>query len=353
MFKEDYKKAYDRIKPDEKNMEKIWMKIKRYGKKRYGMQKWTVAAAFVAVALCVSGVLPAFASRVPDFYKALERVSPEVADLFVPIQKSCSNQGIIMQVEAVDFTESHIRAIISFQDEEGTDKIHGPVDLYDAYGIKSYSAETTIAGCSFRTYDSEEDKAYFLLELQTEECYTKEKLTFYARGLRGNMTSEEREIDLSLLDYGGKTKSMIISGYSGGTPVAPIPESFLDTSKADDPRTACWVLDTGEGAACKADDFTITGIAYVDEVLRVQICMGENTYADRHVQPFLVDAMGNERHEDYSVSWSEDEDGMCYDYYEYWFLGPIEDLESCRMYGIFHNSAEIISGEWSVTFRLE
>ncbi|MDE6844540.1 MAG: hypothetical protein K2J99_02060 [Lachnospiraceae bacterium] len=48
-------------------------------------------------------------------------------------------------------------------------------------------------------------------------------------------------------------------------------------------------------AECAADDFTLTGIAYQDGVLRVQMCMGDNTHADRHVQLLRTDAVGNER----------------------------------------------------------
>lgn len=113
------------------------------------------------------------------------------------------------------------------------------------------------------------------------------------------------------------------------------------------------MLTANGGELPATDDFTITGIAYQDDILRVQICMGDNSAADRHVQPFLVDSEGEERHEDCSVSWYEEIDGVRCQFYELWFFGPIENLEQYRMYGIFHNSGELIEGDWKVTFRLE
>ena len=107
---------------------------------------------------------------------------------------------------------------------------------------------------------------------------------------------------------------------------------------------------------CAAEDFTVTGAAYMDGVLRLQICMGDTHHADRHVEEVLVDAAGNEYCADFSVSWQEEIGETSYQFYEYWFINEIknrEDLENYSLYGIFHNSGESVEGQWAVTFRVE
>lgn len=67
----------------------------------------------------------------------------------------------------------------------------------------------------------------------------------------------------------------------------------------------------------------------------------------------FVDEEGNERHEDHSVSWQEEVGDTSYQVYEYWFIGPFNDLENYRIYGIFHGSGEHIERDWRVEFCLE
>lgn len=352
MFQDDYKKAYDQIKPDPDSMEQILANAGNVRQKSI-IRRWKRTVAAVVCCICIWNVLPVCAANIPAFYKILESVSPGIADLFVPVEKSCSSQGVIMRVEAVNLDGSQAEIIVSFQDEEGYDRIHGTVDIFDSYGLKSYQNASWLGGCSFLRYDEAEDKAYFMISVEADKAFDKSKLTFYSYRLLCGITNEERDIGLSGAERNAETKSVTVSGWGGIGDISKYSEVLLGEKETDDPRDAYRVLAAKGGELPATDDFTITGIAYQDDILRVQICMGDNSAADRHVQPFLVDGGGEERHEDYSVSWYEEIDGAECQFYEFWFLGPFENLEQYRMYGIFHNSGELIEGDWKVTFRLE
>lgn len=352
MFQDDYKKAYDQIKPNRDSKERILANAESSHKMLVRkIWKRTVAAAVCCI--CIWNVIPVCAANIPAFYSVLESISPGIADLFVPVEKSCSSQGVIMRVEAVNLDGSQAEIIVSFQDEEGYDKIHGEVDMFDSYGLKSYHSASWLGGSSFLRYDEAADKAYFMISVEADDAFDKSKLTFYSYRLLCGITKEERDIDLS--GAGGKveTKSVTVSGRGGSGDISKYSEVLVGEKEDDDPRNAYRVLTANGGELPAVDDFTITGIAYQDNILRIQICMGDNSAADRHVQPFLVDREGEERHEDCSVSWYEEIDGVRCQFYEFWFFGPFENLEQYRMYGIFHNSGELIEGDWKVTFRLE
>lgn len=352
MFQNNYKRAYDRIRPDQDRVLQLLDKAGGKHSQTSPTRIWKAALLTMVCCICIWNALPVCAANIPAFYRIIEAVSPEIADLFVPVEKSSVSQGVIMQVEAVNLKENQAEIIVSFQDEEGSDKISGKASVFDSYGLKSYGADSWIGGCSFIEYDQETDKAYFMISVQAEAPFDRNKLTFYVNSLLCGLTEEERDIDLSAIEYEADTKSVIISGRGGSADISKYSEALLGEKAEGEPRMAFRVLSVPDSVFCSADDFTITGVAYEDDILRVQICMGNNTEADRHVQPFLADKNGNTRHEDYSVSWKEPMGELEYTYYEYWFFGPFHNLEDYNMYGIFHGSSEMLEGEWEVTFRM-
>ncbi len=353
MFRNDYKKAYDKIGPNQDQVERLLSVAREERGQTYTARTWKPAAAVIVCCICIWNVLPVCAANIPSFYRVIEAVSPGIADLFVPVEESSKSQGITMQVEAVNLDENQAEILVSFQGEEGVYKINGKADIFDGYGLESYTGSSWIGGCQFLRYDADTDKAYFMISVQSEEPFEKNKLVFYVNSFICGITEEERDIDLSVVRYGADTKNVTVSGSGGSGDISPYSEVLLGENVDGGPRKTFRVLSADGGQSRSTDDFTVTGIAYQDDVLRVQICMGDNTEADRHVQPFLLDQSGVERHEDYSVSWSEMAGDTRLTYYEYYFFGPFHNLENYKMYGIFHGSGEVIGGEWSVTFRLE
>lgn len=366
MFQEEYKKAYDHILPKDDSMERIRVRakekrrpektreperIRRLGKNHAFRPAF--AAVFILCALSVTS-LPVLAAHVPAVYRILENCSTAIADFVVPEEAQSVSQGIIMQLEAVSVEDNHAEILVSFRDGVESRRINGKTDMFGSYGLYSYDAVSNIAGCSFLEYDETEGKAYFKVDITAENSFDRNKLSFYTHELLTGLGTEERDIDLSAVRKEAPLKSVTISGRSGDSDALA---GFFVAGTAEDPRLGALVLDTMDAELCAEDDFTITGMAFMEGVLRVQICMGDNTHADRHVQLFLTDKEGNEKYEDCSVSWREEVGETKLTFYEFWFLEDLEEtagiLESREMYGLFHDTGESIEGDWKVTFRLE
>ncbi len=360
MFEDSYRRAYDAVSPPQELVADVIAQA-REGKsacrKIHTGNRQGRKAAFIAAAavLCIVTAVPVCAANIPAFYKIVEYLSPELADRLVPIEKSCTSQGITMEVEAVSVEGNEARIIVSLRDAEDStqDLVHGVMDLYGGYGLSGAAVSSNVGGCHFLTYDETDDKAYFQIDVQAETAFESEKLHFSATSVLCGKYSETRDVDLSEVVYAADKKKVVLSG-SGGIPDEKLPESLRHIpATPENPRPHSNVLDLRSVTDCAADDFTTTGIAYMDGVLRVQMCMGDNWKSDRHVQLFLKDSDGNERHSEHSVGWHEDVGDTSYQFYEFWFIGEIDDMSEYSMYGIFHDSGELVEGDWNVTFRLQ
>ena len=357
MFKERYQKAYRTITPSRELVSATISRAKSGGgsvmKNRFVMRTAFTAAAAV---LCLVMAVPVCAAHIPVFYKIVEYISPALADHLVPIEESSTSQGITMQVEAINLEGNEAEIIISMQDAKDStqDLVHGEMDLYDSYGLSDYTNDSIVGGCQFLTYDAADDKAYFQVTVQSDNAYQSDKLQFSVSSVLCDKMHETRDVDLSGTVYTAETKQVILSGRGGLLREEMLPDSLKDlpgTSEDTSPKTN--VLDMMNIADCAADDFTLTGIAYMDGALRVQMCMGDNWSTDRHVELFLRDADGNERYADHSVGWHEPVGDTSYQFYEFWYIEDMDDIAAYSMYGIFHSAGELIKGDWNVTFRVQ
>lgn len=356
MFGSRYKEAYDAIAPSQELVENLIGRAKS-GNIKNKRNRFVLKAAIAAAAVvCLVTAVPVCAAQVPVFYRIVEYLSPALADQLVPIEESCTSQGITMQVEAIHLEGNEAEIIISMRDADGSthDLVHGEMDLYDSYGLSDYVSDSVIGGCHFLTYDAQEDKAYFQVTVQSDHAYHAEKLKFRAGAVLCDKSEETRDVDLSGTVYDAKTKLVTLRGSGGLMTQEQLPDSLRTVpATSEDPAPRTNVIDGIAAADCAADDFTVTGIAYQDGVLRVQICMGDNWKSDRHVQLFLRDSDGNERHSDRSVSWDEEVGDARYVFYEYYYIGDIGELSDYAMYGIFYSAGTLIEGDWNVTFRLQ
>lgn len=360
MFESRYKKAYDTITPAPALLSDTIMRAKsgvngmggQFGRMRLPV-KASIAAAAV---LCFVTAVPVCAARIPACYRIVEYFSPALADRLVPIEKSSTSQGITMQVEAVYLEGNEAEIIVSLQDAPGStqDLVHGEMDLFDSYGLSDYTNDSTIGGCHFLTYDAEADKAYFKVSVQAERAYRADKLQFWVRSVLCGKDRSIRDVDLSGVVCSAETKRVTLRGSGGMLSEEELPDSLRQfPATPEKPIPDVKVLDIRGLEDCAADDFTVTGAAYMDGVLRVQICMGDNRRADRHVELFLKNPDGSERYSDHSVSWDEEDGDTRYTFYEFWYVEDIADMDAYSMYGIFHDSGALVEGDWKVTFRVE
>ena len=139
------------------------------------------------------------------------------------------------------------------------------------------------------------------------------------------------------------------------------PTAFMETfykknveDMPDDPRPAARVLDGIQASECAVDDFTITGLGYRDNMLQLQICMGDCSHADRHVFPVtLTLADGSERMSWFSDAWHEYQGENRLFFYEFYIPCTPEELEDAHLYGHFSRTENSLKGNWKVTFRVE
>lgn len=360
MFKNQYKEAYNAICPSQELVSKMIKRAraeKDNNRKKAKKNKFVPRAAFIAAAVvvCFVTAVPVCAAQIPAFYRIVEFLSPALADQLVPIEKSCTSQGITMQIEAVNLVGNEADIILSLRDAEDSkeDLVHGVMDLYDSYGLSDYTNDSVIGGCHFLTYDAVEDKAYFQVTARAKKAYQVDKLQFRVRSILCNKYKETKEVDLSGVVDTADTKWVALNGSGGILSEEDLPDCLQgDSGTAEDSLPRTKVLDGLKVTDCAADDFTVTGIAYMDGVLRVQMCMGDNWRSDRHVELYLRDSNGNERYSDHSVSWNEEIGDTSYQFYEFWYIEDITEMEAYSMYGIFHDSGELIEGDWTVTFRV-
>lgn len=356
MLKEKYKETFDHMKPSQELLNETIRAALETKEKKRAARLWRPVLTTAAAVLCIFAVMPVCARQIPSFYNVIEYISPALADALVPVERESVSQGIVMEVEAIRLEDQEAEIIVSLRDEEGSaeDKICGKADLFDSYHLSDYGSSMGIGGCSFLTYEEETGKAYFKVTLQTDGQFKADKLRFSVREVIGNIIDEERPISLfGLQDY-AETKCVTVSGGSSKPDSALLPDSLKASSgNTDDPRPVYRVMDLVKAEDCAADGITVTGMAYMDGVLRLQICMGDTTHADRHVWPILVDRAGNETDCDYSVSWQEEAEDCRYSFYEFWFIGEFENWEDYSMYGDFYQTGESVQGDWNVTFRVE
>ena len=129
-LKQIYRECYDEIHPDRGLLESMLEDAQaERGKWMYAVLR-PVAAVLLGVMVLFGGT-SVLANNVGFVYGIIERTSPELADLFVPVQESSTKAGICMEVEAVYLEDEDRSAqiLISFRDIRG-DRIQGPVDLY-------------------------------------------------------------------------------------------------------------------------------------------------------------------------------------------------------------------------------
>lgn len=372
-FKQIYQDSYDEIRPDEKLVEDMLEDA------RTERQKWMQYAVLRPVAAVVLGVMVLFggtsalASNVGVVYGVIERVSPKLADLFVPIQESCTKAGICMEVEAIYLGDEDKTAevLVSFKDTQG-DRIKGPICLNDSYSLysrNSNNASWVAGGAGFAGYDEETSKAYYRIQLSSDAAYERNKLTFQVNEVLLHYEEQAGEISLEGIASEMPVKYMTLNGGGGSNweryaeefgltmeePAAFQDGRYIRNTEVmpDDPRPAARVLDGIPVSECVVDDFTITGLVYRDNVIQLQICNGDLSHSIRYALPSLKLADGSERHYWFSSSWSEYQGARRLAFDEYYLPCTPEELKGATLYANFAGWEDSLENKWKVTFRVE
>lgn len=290
-------------------------------------------AAAAAVVLCIAMPLPvAVAAGSETAYQALYAAAPAIAQTFKPVQKSCTDHGIRMEVISAETDGSEASVYLSMQDIEA-DRLDETIDLFDSYGINL--PYDNVGHCSFSRYDEAEKTAYFVVHIERMDGkdIKSGKMTFTVHQLIAHKVRTEGfidEVDLSAVTEADDTfVPDNIYGYSDmyaddGTPVCLRP--------SDTP-----LFYAADGAA-------VTGVGMINGRLHVQLLFADRYTTDDHGFIHLIGGDGEDT-EGGSIHFGN--------YNEYVYDISPEELPNCRLYGEFVSAPPCISGNWEVTFRID
>jgi hypothetical protein len=343
MFREKYRNMNEHICPDQEIVDKIIHSVdKTEGEKNKVKSVFrkpvTVAAMLIVIVLAVT---PALAANSTEIYKIMYLVSPTIAQFFVPIQKSCEDNGIKMEVVSAYIHDNTAEIYITMQDLTG-DRIDETTDLYDSYSInRPFDSSAT---CEFVGYNETTKTATFLVSISEwgNKNIIGDKITFSVREFLSDKHKYDKvPIPVDLTNISDNPLTQIVSSYGGSGPNLDINNKVK-------------VLAPSEPMDFPVEGIDFTGIGYVDGMLHIQTSVENNLTKDNHGFFFLKDTSGNEVNYNYSVAFAENaySDGRI-DYNEYVFDIPQSEIGQYSLCGTFWTSNLLTKGNWKVTFPLE
>ncbi len=336
MFKEDYRKLNDELTPE------LLAKTLAHAKKQpQRVHRLRRSVAIAAALCCLLAAVPALAASLPAANDLLYRVSPGLAQLFRPVQRSCVSNGIELVVRSAYIHGDTAEIYLSLRDLEG-DRVDATTDLFDSYSLRRpFDSNAT---CQFAGFDAESRTAFFLVQV-TEWGNHKiegEKLTFtFSRFLS---EKEEREglsvpLDLGALPASVPTREAYSTGGSG--------EVFLSSEDSH------MLLPAEAPLASPVVGIDITAAGYLNGKLHIQTAMYDNLNSDNHCFLYLMDRAGARYDCLYSRYFTDETAGQRVDYCEFVFDLPRETASSYTLCGDFVTSKRLTQGDWQVTFPLE
>jgi len=310
-------------------------------RRKNSWMKWSAAAA----CLCLIFVLtvPVMAAG-QTLYHMLYAVSPATAQRFRPIQRSCEDQGIRMEVVAAYIHEDTAEIYISLQDLQGG-RLDETIDLFDSYQINSPFDFT--GHCKFSGFDPDTQTATFLITIEqwNKQDIAGDKLTFSIRKILGSKKTFEgvlENVQLDAIELTAATQTIRARGFGG--------LGEYGNTNAEEGVT---VLKPVGNIPSPVDGAVITGVGYVDGNLHVQVYYEDILNTDNHGSIALLHRETGETIIcNSSVSFFDDENKGSYD--DYIFTGiSVDALGDYALYGYFVTATGSVEGNWSITFPLE
>lgn len=311
-------------------------KVKRRTRRRY-------AALAAAAILCMLLTVPALAlAGVDQAYEVLYSISPAIAQTLKPVQMSCEDNGIRMEVISATVQGDHADIYISMQDMTG-DRIDETVDLFDSYQInRPFDSSGT---CRPVGYDAQQKAATFLISITQwdKKEIRGDKITFSVREfLSGQQVFEGPlpQLEPASAAQSPDTQTGVdIRGWSQPDGARIDVEAIPILTRQDD-----LLFSPAPGAQ-------VTAMGYIDGKLHIQTCYDNILETDNHGYVYLQNADGEMIHASASVSFWDGVHSGSYD--EAVFDVPAEGFSGYQVYGAFWTGAKLTKGSWQVTFPLE
>ena len=299
-------------------------------------------ALIAAVILCITISVPALAATVDPVYQMVYRISPPLAQMWKPVQLSCENNGIRMEVLSAAVYENEAAIYIALQDMTEQDRIDETTDLFDSYHINR--AFDSSASCSMVSFEEDTKTATFLISISQwgNREIGGEKITFWFTEFLSNKSQFEGELTgLDLLAVTEATATQTPDAFRGGGGKDFNYESRYDQN---------YLVPVEGGILSPVDGVTVTNIGFVDGKLHLQLYYEDILSYDNHGYIRMIDKDGNPADSVHFSFWDEQKVGsfeeIIYD------ISP-EDIGDYQAYGYFVTCKNLTEGYWQVTFPLD
>lgn len=342
-----------KLKPDRELILQTSQKIKNTVPSARRKRAYRPILVAAAILVCLSVTVSTSANFSPSVYSLMYDVSPEIAQFFSPVRKSCEDNGIKMEVISAYIHEGTAEVYISMQDLT-EDRIDESIDLFDSCDIRSYF---DISGhCERIGYDADSKTATFLITV-TQHKNGKEvdlrgqKIHFSVQEFLSRKNEQNNvpvAFDLANAEPVTKACKLDSSGmewksgvyYKGGA-----------TMNMKDSETN--VIVPPGNTLCTVNDTQITAVAYYNGKLRVQVMTAHRLDKDAHEWIYLKDKNGETVHPYGTVDFRTYEDGAQIIGRDYIFDIPQDEIQNYKLYGDFITNEMLTQGNWKVSFHLE
>lgn len=348
MFRKKYYNMNEQIFPDQELVNKVIDSISEPNiginrAKFFFYKPITIAAMLMILTFTATPIL---AANVPVIYELMYLVSPTIAQFFLPVQKSCENNGIKLEVISTYIHDDTAEIYITMQDLIGN-RVDETTDLNDSYSInRPFDSSAT---CQRIDYNEQTKTVTFLLSITEwgNKNIDGDKITFSVKNfLSDKQTYNEIPIlvDLTNIEATLPTRQASTVG-SSGTKYKEYSPNYENNAM---------VLVPSDPIAIPVEGINFTGIGYIDHMLHLQISVVDNLTKDNHGSFFLIDKNGKQIECDYTVHFIENFDSNNrIDYTEFVFNIPQSEIGEYSLYGTFFTSGLFTQGNWQVTFPLE
>lgn len=343
----------------EKNREHVLQQIHNPGKTAYRpmRQRIVMAAAFaLALVLCMATALAAFNE---DANMLLYRFWPEAARALRPVNLSCEEAGIRMEVLSASAADDSVLVIYSMTDLQGRGRINelssvgGFLTLLD---IMEYEGE---GNGRMLSYDPEKQQAVFA------SYWTVNIKTDPDASINGMLEFEVDDLDIPSIEM--HEISQITSGLEYAAEAVPAPNRNLvvyntdETCSTGSAKTP--VLNPANSLEIPLmDGYSLSGIGYIDGILHVQVrrfatqSVSESSYLysiamlDRdgnQVRP--IDRLSDYPNGEFFISWGDEE--SLWD--EYLFPIPEDEADQYKIFirtTRYTESEELKDHRWVIRF---
>lgn len=326
--------------------EKYLAESERKGKIKTKINHRFIGAAAAAL-IIVSSLPVAVACGSDTAYAVMNSIMPEKAQMLKPVMRSCTDNGIIVEVVSASIEKNRAEAIISVRDTE-SDRINSRTDLMESYKIKSSFEDA--GWCSRLKYDEDTSTAFFDINLERldgKDIVSKDKVTFSISkisSLNNHAEGVLENIDLKNISPSSAHSSVALKDISGTGGDLKLKESFSSDCLE--------VLRSDNSFVCPIIDGVNISTGYFDDALHIQAC-----YESRDVSGYLYlyDSNGivypYNDYDGYTINFHrESQSGYCV---EHVIKIPFEELSGYSLYGEFDSQKQPVEGKWDITFRLD